>query len=89
MGFVIKIIILHCAILVTLVVRYARQVSLARLGAGFRSALTDIYDVTHRKSEVYQTYVNFCELKAAIYPECRILAAFVIDPFLPSRPKGN
>ena len=31
--------LLHCAILVTLVVRYARQVSLARLGAGFWSAL--------------------------------------------------
>ena len=39
MKFVIKIIILHCAILVTLVVRYAVQVSLARLGAGFWSAL--------------------------------------------------
>ncbi len=39
MKFVIKIIILHCAILVTLVVRYALQVSLARLGTGFWSAL--------------------------------------------------
>ena len=87
MKYVIKIIILHCAILVTLVVRYARQVSLARLGAGFGSALTDIYDVTHRKSEVYQTYVNFHKLKAAIYPEATS-AASAKNQFLSPKPKA-